>query len=128
MILMSGESRFVVYCARRPEWQIVCETSDGLRAVEKAAELCPDVVLLDIGMPAVNGIDAVEKIRQISPHAKIVFLSQNSSNEVKQAALATGAEGYVLKLNAASKLIPAIAAALRDGHRSAQQSAALPRP
>lgn len=97
----------------RPEFQIVSEASDGLEAVEKAGELRPDVVLLDVGMPDLSGIEAAERIRQVSPESKIVFVSQNASEEVISAALAAGAEGYVLKLNAATELIPAIAAALR---------------
>lgn len=97
----------------RPEFQIVSEASDGLEAVEKAGELRPDVVLLDVGMPDLSGIEAAERIRQVSPESKIVFVSQHASEEVISAALAAGAEGYVLKLNAATELIPAIAAALR---------------
>ena len=97
----------------RPEFQIVSEARDGLEAVEKAGELRPDVVLLDVGMPDLSGIEAAERIRQVSPESKIVFVSQHASEEVISAALAAGAEGYVLKLNAATELIPAIAAALR---------------
>jgi DNA-binding NarL/FixJ family response regulator len=62
----------------RPEWQIVGEGCDGVEAVLKAAELRPDIVLLDIGMPALNGIQAAEKIRQTTPGSKIVFLHRTT--------------------------------------------------
>ena len=59
----------------RPEWQIVCETCDGLQAVEKAAELHPDLILLDSGMPNLNGIKAAKRIRRVSPDSKIIFIT-----------------------------------------------------
>jgi CheY-like chemotaxis protein len=62
---------------------------DGLQAVRKAAEMRPDIILLDVGMPILNGIEAARKIRQVSPHSKIVFLTQNTDNEVISEALAT---------------------------------------
>ena len=98
----------------RPEWQIVCEVSDGLQAAEKTEELSPDVVLLDVGMPVLNGIEAAKRIRQNSPDAKFLFLTQDSDNDTRTAALNVGAEGYVLKSKAAGELVPAIAAALRN--------------
>jgi DNA-binding NarL/FixJ family response regulator len=99
----------------RPDWQIVCEVCDGSQAVLKAAELRPHIVLLDIAMPVVNGIEAAKQIRQGSPGCKILFLTQNGDREIEAAALQTGAEGYVLKARAGSDLVPSIAAALRDG-------------
>src|SRR6516162_3924544 len=91
----------------RSEWQVICEVCDGLQAVEKAAELRPDVVLLDIGMPTLNGIEAAKRIRQGSPGSRIIFV-------------ATGAEAYLVKANAGSELLPAIDAALGNGHASAE--------
>ncbi len=76
----------------------------------------PDVVLLDIGMPVLNGIQAAEEIRHESADCRILFLTQNNDEETRAAALKTGADGYVLKSEAASGLIPAINAALRDGN------------
>jgi DNA-binding NarL/FixJ family response regulator len=101
---------------RRPEWQISGEACDGLQAVEKAAELRPDIVLLDIGMPILNGIEAAKRIRQGSPGSRIIFVTQDNDQDVRMAALATGAEQYVIKANASSELLPAIDAALKNGH------------
>lgn len=97
----------------RPEWQIVCEASDGLVAVQKAEELRPDLVLLDVGLPSLDGIEAARRIPQLSPNSKIVFLSADNSPDVVQAALNTGAHGYVHKARAQSDLLPAIDAVLR---------------
>jgi DNA-binding NarL/FixJ family response regulator len=98
----------------RPEWQIIFEASDGSEAVQKAKELTPDLVLLDIGLPKLNGIEAARQIRQLSPNSKIVFLSQENSIDVVQKALSTGAQGYVYKASAQSELLPTIEAVLRD--------------
>ena len=97
----------------RPEWQVVCEVSDGLEAVQKAEEVKPDLILLDIGLPRLNGIEAGRRIRQLSPNSKVVFLSIENSLDVVQAALSTGARGHVYKANVNSELVPAIDAVLR---------------
>jgi DNA-binding NarL/FixJ family response regulator len=97
----------------RPEWQVIAEASDGSDAVQKAKELKPDVVLLDIGLPKLNGIEAARRIRQLSPNSKIVFLSQNNDLDIVRAALSTGALGYVCKTDARSELLPAVDGALR---------------
>jgi DNA-binding NarL/FixJ family response regulator len=97
----------------RPEWQVICEVSDGLEAVKKAGELKPDLILLDIGLPKLNGIEAARRIRQLSPSSKIVFLSMDNSLDIVQAALGTGALGYVYKAHAGSELLPAVEAVLR---------------
>ena len=99
----------------RPEWQIICEVSDGLEAVEKAGELKPDIILLDIGLPTLNGIEAARQIRQRSPSSKIIFLSLDNSLDVVQEALSTGALAYVDKTQAGSDILPAVEAVLRGG-------------
>jgi DNA-binding NarL/FixJ family response regulator len=81
----------------RPDLRVVAEVSDGLEAVQKAAELKPDLILLDIGLPTLNGIEAARQIRELSPESKIVFLSQETSADVVEEALSTGAWGYVVK-------------------------------
>jgi DNA-binding NarL/FixJ family response regulator len=101
---------------QQPEWQVIGEACDGLEAVQRTKELCPDIVLLDIRMPILNGIEAAKRIRQDSPHSRIIFVTQENDAEIKAAALATGAEGYLLKANAQNQLLPVIQAALRDGH------------
>jgi DNA-binding NarL/FixJ family response regulator len=97
----------------RPEWQVICEASDGAEAVQKAEELKPDLILLDIGLPKLNGIEAARRIRQLSPNSKILFMSTDNSPQVVQAALSTGAVGYVHKARAVSDLLPAMDAALQ---------------
>ena len=96
--------------------QIVGECSDGDEAIQKAEELQPDLILLDIGLPALNGIEAARRIRQVSPNSKILFVSENRSPDIAEQALSTGAGGYVVKSNGASELLPAIKAVL-EGKR-----------
>jgi DNA-binding NarL/FixJ family response regulator len=97
----------------RPEWQIVCEVSDGAEAVQKADELKPDLIILDIGLPNLNGIEAARRIRQLSPSSKILFLSTENSQDLVQVAMNAGVYGYVYKTRARSELLPAIDAVLR---------------
>jgi DNA-binding NarL/FixJ family response regulator len=106
--------RFICSTLRkRPEFQIVEEVADGLAAVQKAEELQPDLIVLDIGLPLLNGIDAARQIRQLSPKSKILFMSQESSADVVQQALALGALGYVVKSHAGGELLPAVEAVLQ---------------
>lgn len=96
-----------------PDVRVTCETANGLQAVEQAAEVQPDLVLLDIGLPGLDGIEAARRIRKRSPQSKIVFVSTELSPEIVHEALATGAVGYVAKPDAAGELVIAIEAALR---------------
>jgi DNA-binding NarL/FixJ family response regulator len=95
---------------KRSELHIVGKASDGLEAVHKAEELRPDLIVLDIGLPTVNGIEAAHRIRKLAPHSKILFLSQESSPEVVQEVLNLGALGYVVKAYAESELLAAVEA------------------
>jgi DNA-binding NarL/FixJ family response regulator len=97
-----------------PEWKIISEACDGAEAVQKAAELQPDIIVLDIGLPKLNGIEAAKIIRQSSPNSRIIFLTQNTDTEIVNAALRVGRASYVQKADAATELLEAIRAALRD--------------
>jgi CheY-like chemotaxis protein len=100
----------------RTDLQVIGEASDGLEAIQKAKELQPDLILLDIGLPKVNGIEATPQIRQVSPRSQVIFVSQENSLDVAQAALDTGAMGYIYKPRANSDLLRAIDAVLGDQH------------
>jgi DNA-binding NarL/FixJ family response regulator len=97
---------------KRPDLEVVGEASDGLEAVQKAVELKPDLILMDIGLPSLNGIEAARRILKLVPQSKIVFLSQESSAEVVQEVLSLGAWGYVVKARAGSDLLAAVEAVI----------------
>jgi len=101
---------------KQAELQVIGEATDGLQAVQQARELLPDLILLDIGLPSLNGIEAARRIREVSPASKILFVSENRSPDIAEAALSTGADGYVVKSDAAGELLPAVKAVL-DGKR-----------
>jgi DNA-binding NarL/FixJ family response regulator len=94
---------------KKPGFQIVGETLDGLIAVQRAVELKPDLILLDIGLPGLNGIEGARRIRRLVPESKIIFLTQE---EAVQEALSLGARGYVVKANARRELLNAVEAVL----------------
>ncbi len=97
---------------QRPELRVVCEVSDGLEAVQKAEELKPDLILLDIGLPTLNGLEAARRIRGFAPESKIIFSTQETSADIIQEAMMLGASGYVYKTHADGHLLPAIDAVL----------------
>ena len=96
-------------------WEVedIRGVSDGLEAVREAQRLQPDLILLDIGLPSLNGLEAARRIRSLSPTSKIVFLTQESSADMVQEALNIGASGYVVKADAGRELIAAVTAVLR---------------
>jgi len=96
----------------RSELRVESEAADGLEAVQKAQELQPDLILLDIGLPNLNGLEAARRIRQVAPKAGILFLTQQNDEDIKRAALSTGAQGYILKTDACTQLLPAVAGVL----------------
>jgi CheY-like chemotaxis protein len=95
------------------ELQIVGEAEDGLEAVHKAEELRPDLIVLDLELPKLNGMETARRIRKLSPNTRILMLSQESSPDVVETALRDGAKGYVVKMDAGSELLRAVKALLR---------------
>jgi DNA-binding NarL/FixJ family response regulator len=102
----------------RPEFQIVGEASDGLEAIRKSEELQPGLILLDIGLPKLNGIEAARRICAVAPACRILFVSENQCPTIAQEALSIGActRGYVVKSYAAEELLPAMEAVMQDRH------------
>ena len=108
--------RFVCSTLQR-KWGllVVGEASDGLEAVQMSEKLQPNIIVLDIGLPILDGIEAARRIRAVSPLSKILFVSQESSPEIVQEAVSLGS-GYVVKTHAGTELLAA-AEALRSGDR-----------
>jgi two-component system, NarL family, nitrate/nitrite response regulator NarL len=96
-----------------PDLQIVGFASDGLQAVQKAEELQPDLILLDVMLPKLNGIEAAQQIRRVAPQTKILFVSSESDLESIQIAFQAGGSGFVSKMEAAAGLLAGIEAVLR---------------
>jgi DNA-binding NarL/FixJ family response regulator len=92
----------------RNDLQIIGEAADGLEAVQKAIEMKPDLILMDIGLPSLNGLEAARRILEFVPESKIIFLSQESSTDVIKEALSLGAWGYVVKARAGGELLAAV--------------------
>jgi DNA-binding NarL/FixJ family response regulator len=91
-------------------FQVIGEASDGLEAVHKAQELQPDLIVLDIGLPTLNGIEVARRIRKLCPGCRIILLSQEASADLAREAFRLGAMGYVVKAHAGSELLAAIEA------------------
>ena len=102
--------------AEKPELQVIAEVSDGGEAVLQADELQPDLILLDLGLPTLSGIEVARRICKLSHKSKIVFVSQESSADIVEETFYLGALCYVLKSRAGTDLLPAVEAALGDGH------------
>ena len=109
----------------RPEWEVIDEAGDGIEAVEKATRLKPDVVLMDVSMPGMDGLEACRRIRKNVPQSEILIVTQHDSPQMMREALGAGARGYVVKSNVARDLTAAVEAvsqhkpfAARDGRRA----------
>jgi DNA-binding NarL/FixJ family response regulator len=94
----------------RPEWQIVDEAADGVEAVDKANLLKPDVIVLDVSMPRMDGLEACRRIRKSVPDIEILIVTQHDSPQMMREALGAGARGYVVKSNVARDLPAAVEA------------------
>jgi DNA-binding NarL/FixJ family response regulator len=97
----------------RSGWEVVGEASDGLEAVDKVISLKPDVVVLDVTMPRMNGLEACRLIRQKTSALEVLFVTQHDSPQMMREALDAGARGYVVKSNAARDLLKAVEAVSR---------------
>ena len=97
----------------KPDLHIIGEVSDGMEAVQKAEELQPDLIVLDIGLPTLSGIEAARRIRKLSPNSKILFVSQESFTSIVEEALRIGALGYVVKAHVGTELLAAVEAVLQ---------------
>ena len=95
---------------RRSGWEVVGEASNGVEALEEAERLQPDVMVLDITMPRLNGLEVCRLARQKTPATEILFVTQHDSPQMMKEALNAGAKGYVVKSNAARDLVRAIEA------------------
>jgi DNA-binding NarL/FixJ family response regulator len=104
--------------------QVVGVSSDGLDGIEKARELKPELVFVDVGLPNSNGIDAASRARQVSPESRVIFLSENSDPETVRTAFTVGAQGYILKSDATTDLRAGVRA-VRRGKRFVSYSLAI---
>ena len=95
---------------KKRDLQIIGEVSDGLEAIQKAEQLKPDLILLDIGLPALNGFDVTREIRRRVRESKIIFLTSECDSDLMQEAFTLGASGYVVKAMAGSDLLAALEA------------------
>lgn len=116
-VLLADDHTLVLEGFRRllePEFDIAGVVEDGLAVLEAARTLKPDVVLLDISMPRLNGIDAARQLRRLVPRTRIIFVTMHADPAYVREAFRAGASGYVLKRSAATELAAAIRAALAD--------------
>ena len=98
----------------QPGWKVIAEAIDGRGAVEKAKELRPDVAIIDIGMPCLNGLEATRQIMKKAPRTRVLILTMHDTNPLIQQVVKAGARGYVLKSDVASDLVAAVEALCRD--------------
>ena len=98
-----------------PEFEVVGTFSDGRALVEGAPQLKPDVIVLDIGMPIMNGLNAGQRLKQLMPAVKLIYLTMNHDQDMAAEAFRVGANGYLLKNSAASELVNAIRQVARGG-------------
>ncbi|MGB6191406.1 MAG: response regulator transcription factor [Terracidiphilus sp.] len=115
-ILLADDHTMVCEGLKRmlePEFDVIACVQDGLTLVKIAANLKPDLVLVDVGMPMLNGLDAARQIRKLLPQVKLVFLTMNTDPDVATEALRLGASGYLLKNSEAEELLKAVHDALR---------------
>jgi DNA-binding NarL/FixJ family response regulator len=106
--------------ATDPTLSVICQTASGEDAVKKAEEFQPEIILLDINLPDISGMEAARRMRKISPNSLIIFISQHDTLQMAKQAFSTGAHGFVAKIDAAFDVLNAIRA-VRDGKRFVSQ-------
>ncbi len=114
-ILLADDHRLLLEAFKQllePEFEVVGTATDGRVLLSAAQELKPEVIVLDIAMPQLNGLDAARRLKQMMPEVKLIFLTVNEDPDIASEAIRAGASGYVLKNSAASELFQAIEAAL----------------
>jgi DNA-binding NarL/FixJ family response regulator len=93
---------------RQPGWEICGEASTGREAVAQAENLAPDIVIMDIGMPELNGLDAARQIKKLHPQVEVLIFTANETEEIVRQVFQAGARGYLLKAEASKHLMPAL--------------------
>ena len=104
----------IAILTQRPEWQVCGEARNGREAVEKAKVLMPDVIVMDVSMPGLNGLEATRQIVKANPATKILILTLYDSDQVIRNVLDAGARGFLLKSDSGCELVAAVDALLRD--------------
>jgi DNA-binding NarL/FixJ family response regulator len=112
VVVRSGIKRII---EDEPDLKVVAQVGDGLELISVLQQIPADIVILDITMPNLSGIEALKKIKQLFPHLKVLMLTMHKSQELIQLVIAAGTDGYLLKEDAPQELISAIRS-LRDGH------------
>jgi len=110
ILLADDHAMFCAGCQKllEPHYEVVGSVGDGLALLKAAAALKPDVVLLDLGMPLLNGLDAARELRKVMPHVKLIFLTMNPDSDIAAEAFRAGASAYLLKNSPASELLQAV--------------------
>src|SRR5438445_6867693 len=117
-ILIADDHTMIVEAFRKllePQHEVIATVRDGRELLEVAPKLRPDVILIDIGMPLLNGLAAGQRLKQIMPRVKLIYVTMNQDPEIASQALDGGASGYLLKSSAASELLQGIHEALKGG-------------
>ncbi len=106
--------RIIAESQALPVLRVVCEAGDGLEAIEESERFQPHLILLDISLPGLNGLEAAQRIRVVAPESKLLFISTHRSAELIQEVMSTGAHGYVIKSYVVRDLCAAVQAVLLD--------------
>jgi DNA-binding NarL/FixJ family response regulator len=91
-----------------PGLHVVGEAADGLEAIQKSKDLRPDLILLDIGLPRLNGIEVARRLSKVCPESKIIFVTENRSSDIREEGFRAGGSAFVIKSDSASELVAAI--------------------